>query len=211
VAATAPWTAGERLAWQRNCAGDYITVAGLLSLRPAGEGLAARLGQRPIELREGQQGRFGVRYRWLGLLPVPLGNLSLMGFQCQREGGRELLFATLDGERLMVGERLAPASSPSFASAWMGRYEARWQPDEVPTLGKAVRLVEADGRLWVEFGLHPSFGGGAMRALLQPESEVTARLVGPLADMGSVLQLLSRPGESPRVRYSGWEFERVAD
>lgn len=213
VPAAAPWTSAQRSALQQACSGDFITVAGVLRVRPQGDWVTARLLDRRLELQAGENGRFGLRYRWLGLVPVPLGALSQMGFECTQVDGRDLLFATLDGERLVVGERLRPAAAswPDLESRWLGRYEAVWQPGEVPTLGREVRLLQSDGLLWVEFGLHPAFGGSRMRALVQPESDTRARLPGPLAEGGAVLQRVSRPGEAPRVRYSGWEFQRVGD
>ena len=211
VPAKTPWSDAQRAALQRDCVGDVITVAGLLRIRADGGWVSARLGDRRIALLEGEDGRVGLRYRWLGMVPIPLGPLSQMGFECRRTAERNLLFATLDGERLMVGERLppAPAAPPSYTGQWLGRYEAIWQPGEVPTVGREVRLLQADGRLWVEFALHPAFGGSTMRVLLQPESETTARFPGPLADGGAVLQVISQPGQPARVRYSGWEFQRV--
>jgi hypothetical protein len=50
-----------------------------------------------------------------------------------------------------------------------------------------------------------------MRILMQPESETTALLPGPLADSGARLRVNSKPGEPARVHYSGWEFVRVGD
>jgi hypothetical protein len=86
-----------------------------------------------------------------------------------------------------------------------------WQPDDDPILGREIRLMQADGRLWVEFSIHPAFGGGRMRVLMQPESETTARLPGPLADGGTLLSVNSKPGEQTRVHYSGLELVRVGD
>ena len=211
--AAVPWTSSDWAALQRDCAGDYITLAGLLSLRPEGERLVARVGDRAIELREGEAGRFGIRYRWLGLLPVSLGALSDMGFQCDRVGDRQLLFATLDGQRLLAGERLPtpPQPLPAFTNGWLGRYRAQLQPDEVATLGATgdVLVLQAEGRLWVEYSLHPAFGGQRIRALLRPESATSARVIGPLADTGPVMQITSNPGQPTRARFSGWDFERV--
>jgi CubicO group peptidase (beta-lactamase class C family) len=205
--------AEDKSALQRDCVGDYLTTAGLLRVRSQGDWVTARLGERSVDLLPGEGGRFGLRYRWLGLVPIPLGPLSLMGFECRQTAGRTLIFATLDGQRLMVGDRLQPAPPawPGYTSRWLGRYEAIWQPGEVPSVGREVRLLQADGRLWVEFSTHPAFGGGRMRILMQPESETTALLPGPLADSGARLRVNSKPGEPARVHYSGWEFVRVGD
>jgi hypothetical protein len=72
-------------------------------------------------------------------------------------------------------------------------------------------VLRADGRLWVEYRLHPAFGGVPVRAPLQPISARAARLVGPLADTGPVAELVSEEGARPAVRFSGWTFERIGD
>lgn len=208
-----PWSAAQWQALRAACAGDYMTLAGPVSLRESGGRLKALAGETELELREGAEGRFGLGYRVLGLLPVSLGPLASMGFECRRIEGRQVLLAVQDGERLLAGERLPEARLPAEAEAWPGRYRPRLLPGEVGTLAPPgeVRVLRAGGRLWVEYRLHPAFGGAPLRVPLQPLGPDSARLVGPLADTGPVLQRVSEPGVPPRVRFSGWTFERIGD
>jgi len=206
--ASEPWTDDQRQAVQRACVGEHATVAGPLSIHADGPRLSATLGERRLELLEGEQGRLGLRYRVLGLVPVSLGPLSGMGLVCERVAGREVLLGILDGQRLLVGERLPPAGPlAAAASAWIGRYRARLAPGEVASVG-AVQVGTAAGRLWVEHTLNPAFGGQRVRSALLPLSDTRARLVGPLADAGPVAALETRAGQAPLIRFSGWVFER---
>lgn len=211
--AAQPWSAAQWQALREACAGDYMTLAGPVSLRPAGGRLKALAGERELELREGADGRFGLGYRLLGLLPVSLGPLASMGFECRRIDGRQVLLAVQDGERLLAGERLPEARLPPEAETWPGRYRAQVAPGEVMSLAPPgeVRVLRADGRLWAVYRLHPAFGGVPVRAPLQPISARAARLAGPLADTGPVAELISLPGAAPQVRFSGWTFERIGD
>ena len=136
-----------------------------------------------------------------------------MGFECRQVQGRQVLVAVLDNERLVAGEKLPPASLPSYVARWTGRYRPRLLDGETVALSTVdeVRVFPSEGRLWVEYKLHRAFGGGAQVALLQPISETAARAVGPLADVGPMVQIEDRNGESPRVRFSGWTFDRVGD
>ena len=208
-----PWPDAQRQAVHQACIGDYTTVAGPVAIRAQGNGLQARLGLdgQALEMREGQNGRLGLRYRLLGLLPVALGPLAAFGFSCERLAGRDLLVGTVDGQRLLVGERLPPAPPlPEGAAAWAGRYRQRLAPGELVMTG-AVQVELADGRLWVSFNLHPAFGGQRVRTLLWPESPTRARLLGPLVGTGGVIQLQPPAGgEPPIVRFSGSVFDRVA-
>lgn len=213
--AAQPWSDDERRQWRERCAGDYVTVAGPVSLRADGDRLAAGIDGRSIEVLEGREGRFGLRYRVLGLLPVALGPLSAMGFECRSIEGRPVLIAVQDGERMLVGQRVAAGTiSAAQAAAWVGRYRPQIAADEIPTLAADgdVLVRWAEGRLWVEYRLHEAFGGARVRALLAPIDERTMRVIGPLADTGPVATLVaSEPTAARRFRFSGWVFERVGE
>lgn len=207
------WSAQQWQAVRTTCAGDYMTLAGPVSLRPDGQRLSVDAGERRLELREGEAGRFGLRYRLVGLWPIELGSLSKMGFECRQVQGRQVLIAVLDGERMVAGEKLPPASLPSYVARWAGRYRPRLAEGETAALSTVdeVRVFQSEGRLWVQYKLHRAFGGGVQVALLLPISESTARAVGPLADVGPMVHIEDGKGESLLVRFSGWTFERIGD
>jgi len=206
-----PWSPEQWRAVRTGCAGDYITLAGPLALRADGERMSVHAGEQGLELREGEAARFGLRYRLGGLLPIELGLLSKMGFECRPVQGRQVLIAVLDGEQMLAGERLDPASLPAYVTRWIGRYKPRLAEDEIPSLATTdeVSVYQAGGRLWVKYTLHKAFGGAAVQATLLPMSETAARVVGPLADFGPVVQIEGHGDEAARFRFSGWMFDRV--
>ena len=205
-----PWGEAQRAAVHRACAGDYATLAGPVTIEAQGRDLKAVMGaaEQTLELREGEGGRLGLRYRVLGLWSANLGPLGELGLLCERLAGRDVLIGVMDGQRLLVGERLpARTPLPAAAASWVGRYRQLRLPGEVPTTYD-VQVSVADGRLWVANRIHPAFGGQRVRTLLWPESDTRARLLGPLADTGPVVTLQPRPGQPPLIRFSGAVFER---
>jgi hypothetical protein len=206
------WTSDQWQSVRAACAGDYMTPLGLASVKPKGQGLSARVGDRQFEAREGEAGRIGVRYRLAATFPIKHGFQSEIGFECTQVDGRHVLFAVLDGERVLVGERLSEPSLPTDISRWTGHYKPRLLEGEVPFVtDKGVRVFEGDGRLLAEYQIHSDFGGEKIRVLLQPISETMVRVVGPLSDTGPVMHLESEKDEVPRFRFSGWTFDRVAE
>ena len=207
------WTGAQWESVRTACAGDYMTLLGLASVKPEGRGLSVQFDDRKLEVREGEAGRFGLRYRLVGLFPIKLGTLSEMGFECTQIDGRHVLLAVMNGERMLVGEKLPEPSLPADASRWTGHYKPRLLEGEISMFDsdKGVRVFQSDGRLWAEYQTHSVLGGAKLRALLHPISETVLRAVGPLSDTGPVVQLISEKDEAPRFRFSGWVFERVSE
>jgi CubicO group peptidase (beta-lactamase class C family) len=207
-----PWSDAQRSAVHRACLGDYATLAGPVTIVAKSSDLKAVMGagEQTLELQEGEDGRLGLRYRVLGLWTVNLGPLGELGLRCEKVAGRDVLIGVVDGQRLLVGERLpARVALPAAAASWVGRYQQRRVPGEVSTASN-VQVWQAGGRLWVGYTIHPAFGGQKVRTMLWPESDTRARLIGPLADTGPVVTLQPRPGQPPLIRFSGAVFEREA-
>ena len=204
------WTDAQWQSVRTACAGDYVTFSGqIASLKPKGSGLSVRYADRRFEVREGEAGRFGVRYRLIGLFPVNIDTLSEIGFECTQIDGRHVLLAVSGGERILIGERLPEPSLPTDVSRWTGRYKAHLLEGEVSVFDPVVRVFQDDGRLWVEGQPHEVFGGEKIRLLLQPISETTLRGIGPFSDMGPVVEI--EKSEVPRFRFLGQVFERIAE
>ncbi|MCL2021461.1 MAG: beta-lactamase family protein [Betaproteobacteria bacterium] len=209
--ATQAWTDAQWQSARTACAGDYMTPFGFASIKPKGLKLRARYYDRWFEMREGEMGRLGLRYRLAGIFPIELGTLSEIGFECTLIDGRPVLLSVFDGKRMLIGEKLPEPSLPTNVSNWIGRYKPRLLEGESADidLDIGVRIFQADGRLWVEYRTHSEED---VRMLLQPVSETAVRVVsGPLTDTGSVVQLENEKDEASRFRFSGWIFDRVAE
>jgi CubicO group peptidase (beta-lactamase class C family) len=61
------WTSAQWESVRTACVGDYMTPLGLASIKSKDQGLSVQLDDRKLEVREGEAGRFGLRYRLAGL------------------------------------------------------------------------------------------------------------------------------------------------
>lgn len=213
VPAAQPWADAAL----RACVGDYTTPAGGVSVRLQQGRLRARVGDQTLDLVEGEHGALGLRYKLGGLIPVPLGPLGDLAIACRQIAGHDVLVATLDGQDMLVGDRLSPVTGPpgtdalaaSFSAA-IGRYAPELAPGERPTFD-AVTLGITDGRFWIQPQLTAAFGGDAsLRFPVLPLSDDQALLPGPLADSGPIVTRVSSPDGLLRFRFAGATFRRLA-
>ncbi len=208
VPATRPW-ADDAL---RACVGNYTTPAGGVSVALQGGSLRAQMAGRTLDLVEGDHGALGLRYKLGGLIPIALGPLDALGIACRRIDGHDVLVATLDGQAMLVGDRLRPPASPLLQPflAETGRYLPDLAPGERPMFD-AVTLGVTDGRFWIQPQVTAAFGGDAsLRFPVQPLSDDAAVLPGPLADVGPVITRVSSPDGLVRFRFAGATFHKLA-
>lgn len=213
VPVKAPWSMAQREAARSACIGDYVSMVGPASIQPHGENLRVGIFGRQLAMREGQNGQYGLSFKLGGLISVNLGPLSQMGFECTAVAGRNVLVATLDGERIVAGERLSTAVLPKDADGWVGNYRWLRNPNDfqMPGADGQISVFIAGDRIWVEHRIEGGPGGSKTRLALQPISESTARVIGPLADTGPVVQRVNNDGGALRFRFSGMTFERIPD
>lgn len=218
----AAWTDAARAA----CQGDYLTPAGVLSVAAEPDRLRGRLDDRPLQLLEGQARRFAVRYRWGGWLPLPLGVIDRMGFECRAldgeaasgpeargaPGGAGHLVAHLDGQSMRVGDRLPPPRLPRDAASLVGVYRPLCAEGEVPGI-ETVTLAIARGRLWASIALPDVWSEGEPTALpVLVADDGGLSLPGPLGALGAggePLRWWREPDGQVRLRAAGWTFAPV--
>jgi hypothetical protein len=207
------WTQDQWQSGKTAYTGDYVTVLGFLSIKPEGSGLSAQLDGHQLEVREGEAGRLGLRYRLPDIAEGNLGLFSEAGFEYTQVDNRHVLFAVIKGKRRLFGERLAEQSSlPPNISRWIGRYNPRLLEGECTAFDfdEGLEVLQANGRLCVELRIHPALGGQQFRLVLQPVSETVLRAIGPLSDTGPVMQWIEEKDEAPSFCFLGWGFDRVA-
>jgi hypothetical protein len=156
----------------------------------------------------GEDGRLGLRFKLLGLLTLPLGNLERLELQARRIAGRDVLVARLAGQEMLVGERLPPATGaphPELAGTWVPQLA----PGEYRVL-QDVRVAVDGGRLLVETRLANMAEAEPTRIPMRLLSEHEAVALGPLGDSGEVVRWRSADG-GLRAQFAGYEFSRRID
>ena len=203
-----PWSDGTRQA----CVGEYLTPAGVVNIDRNGDGLRVRVADRSLEAVEGEEAWAGLRYKLAGLIPVSLGMLSDLGVQCRTVNGRAVLVGRLDGQELMIGDRLPPTQAalpPSYATL-VGRYEPVLLPGERATL-ESVEVQVDGGRLWAQARLAKAFGGQTTPRLpMRAVSDDEALLIGPLAEGGEIVRRRRGEDGGEQLVAAGSTFRKVS-
>ncbi len=165
------------------------------------------------DLLEREDGRFGLRYQMLGLLPVSLGSLNTMGFSRRSLDGRELITAREYGRDSLFGEKLpAAALMPTLAPAlrkfvdtYSGNYTAVDTGDDKVEFS-GVRLFEDQGVLMaeVQYTGRPQ----TRRFILRPISTTQALVLGSLADGGDLIQGVTQGDAQVELQAMGLRFRK---
>jgi len=195
-----PWRPEELEVWP----GDYSTLAGHVRVSRDGERLHADLAGTRFELIPDSQGRAGLRYRLLGLLPVPIGRLGEIALERRQIAGRDVLVAHAEGGALLAGERMRPEGSGS-GPALTGRWRPQAGTPEAALIDH-VEVFEDAGVLLSRSVLHAVGGNDAPAVPLRRLDARRVEVLGVLASGGEVAEL-SEDGR--RVRYSGMTLERA--
>jgi CubicO group peptidase (beta-lactamase class C family) len=203
--AAQPWPA-EKL---QPYVGDYTTQFGHIRIRLDGTRLRADALGRSFNLVPRSDGLLGIEYKLLGLLPIDLGPVDVIGISRRKVAGRDVLVASVGAQEMLLGERIAP---PKDIEAWrkrLGRYEIANAGDDHTFVDK-VALTEERGFVIVELTITDQMGP-PQRLVLQPLSDHSAMLLGPLADGGGTLRCATAEGGTEQCSIAGYALKRVAN
>lgn len=195
-----PWRPEELAVWP----GHYSTLAGHVRVSRDGERLHADLAGIRFELIPDSQGRAGLRYRLLGVLPVPIGRFGEIALERRQIAGRDMLVAHAKGGAMLAGERMRPDGSGPGPSL-TGRYRPQAGTPEAALIDH-VEVYEEAGVLLSRSVLHAEGGSDAPAVPLRRIDARRVEVLGVLASGGEVAEL-SEDGR--RVRYSGMTLERA--
>lgn len=185
--------------------GRYATIAGVVELTKKSDYLRAEIMGTSMRLVPRPDGLLGLQYRVLGIFPVSLGELGQIGVSRATVAGREIVKATMNGQELLVGERIQPVP---ISEAWQkraGEYDIVNVGDDA-VLVERVRLRQDNGLLLVEYSM-PLFAAGRMSLAIMPISDSEAVISGLGRGMGETIRSVTFKGEE-MLRYSGYLLKR---
>jgi CubicO group peptidase (beta-lactamase class C family) len=197
-----PWT--ELQAYE----GHYATMAGVVGVSNEGDHLRAEVMNTPLSLVPRSDGLLGLRYRLLGLIPISLGNLEQVGISRDTVSRREIVKATMNGQELLVGERIKPSPIPESWQKRVGEYEIVNAGNDAVLVEK-VRLRQDKGLLLVEYAM-PLFVDGRMSLAITPLSGSEAVICGLGRGAGETVRAVTVGGEE-MLQYSGYMLRKVPD
>ena len=191
--------------------GNYTTLMGYVRIYSKdGKSLQVDALGHTAQLRERGDGRFGLSYKLLGLLPVNLGSLGTIGLSRRTLEGREVLVAHEGPREALAGERIATtAIDPDlrqFVDRHLGKYEVTNSGDGKVEI-TSVQFLEDNGVFIAEVGVADE--KQTLRVVLKPISGTQAIALGPLGDRGEMVEALPNKNGQIEVQALGLTFRKV--
>ena len=191
--------------------GNYTSLMGYVRIHSKdGKSLQIDALGHTAQLREREDGRFGLSYKLLGLLPVNLGNLGTIGLSRRTMDGREILVAHEGPREALAGERITTIAIASdirrFVEQHLGKYEVTNSGDGKVEI-TSVQFLEDNGVFIAEVGVADE--KQTLRVVLKPISGTQAIALGPLGDRGEMVEALPNKNGQIEVQALGLTFRKV--
>jgi hypothetical protein len=151
--------------------GYFDTVVGLVKVSNRFGDLNADVMGRTFQLPPQSDGWLGVRYKFLGLVPVSVSALDDIHLSMNRISGRDVLVGRIGNETTVLGEKLRKSPDQKWLMDYVGKYELL-NPDSGPTPSH-ISLQHEDGMFIGEctFAEMPGF---VLRVGIDPVSDTEA-------------------------------------
>ncbi|MBI5592668.1 MAG: beta-lactamase family protein [Deltaproteobacteria bacterium] len=185
--------------------GRYATMAGVIGITKKSDYLQAYLMNNSFRLVPRPDGLLGLQYRLLGIIPISLGELDQVGISRATVAGREIVKASMNGQEVLVGERITPVPISEAWQTRVGEYEIANAGDDAILVDK-IRLRRDNGLLQLEYAM-PLFIDGRMSIAIAPLSDKEALIYGLGRGMGETIRVVTVGGEE-RLQYSGYLFKK---
>lgn len=192
---------------QQSFAGHYATSLGFATISESGGKLRAEAMGKSFNLVARGDGRFGLQYRLLGMIPISFPGLSEIGLSRDKIAGREILLANIGGQRFLAGEKITPVPVSEKWMARLGEYEiinakgGAFRPDK-------ITLRYRDGFLMVETVMR-DLGAEPIRMAVMPVSDTELIVLGLGRGMGETIRVETIDGEE-HTFYSGYILKKAS-
>ncbi|OAI26293.1 MULTISPECIES: serine hydrolase domain-containing protein [Methylomonas] len=187
---------------QQSAAGQYATALGYIQLTADGDTLATELNGKSLDLVGRDDGKFGIRYKLLGLLPIQPKQLAEVGVSVRHVDGHDLALAHWQGETFVLGEKIQPVPIPESMRSRLGEYEIVNLAEGEAMVPEKCALRERDGFLMLEYSI-PAFDMNNLTFPIAPVSENAAVILGLGRGMQETVRLETINGQE-FVAYSGY-------
>ena len=181
--------------------GNYATMAGVIGITKKSDYLQADVMGTTLRLVPRIDGQLGLRYKLLSLIPISLGDLDKVGISRATLEGREIVKAGMNGQELLLGERIKPVPIPESLQKRVGEYEIANAGDDAILFDK-IRVRLDKGLLLVEYGM-PLFTDKKMSIAISPLSDRELMINGLGRGMGETIRIVNVDGEE-MIQYSGY-------
>ena len=188
-------------------AGWYATIAGPVHVALQSGNLETELMNKKMRLVPLANGRLGLRYKLLGLIPVSLGDLDYLSISRATVAGHEIISSrSLDQKEFLLGEKIKPVPVPEKWLRRVGEYEITNPGDDL-FVPDRHRLRYADGLLFLDY-FDPTAELSAVTFALLPVSDTEAVISGLGRNMGETIRAITINGKEA-LSYSGYILKRI--
>jgi CubicO group peptidase (beta-lactamase class C family) len=203
VAADGPTTLEDLQSY----AGWYSTIAGPVNVRLLSGTLKTEVLNRKMNLIPSAEGGLGLRYKFIGLIPVSLGDLDYLRISRAEVAGHEVIASrSLDGKLFLLGERIKQIPVPQQWLQRTGEYEVVNAGDDLFAPCQH-RLRYADGFLFLDY-FDPAAEKTAVAYALMPVSDTEAVISGLGRYMGDTIRAVTIDGKE-MLYYSGYFLKKI--
>jgi CubicO group peptidase (beta-lactamase class C family) len=182
--------------------GQYATELGYIKLTADGDTLATELNGSSMDLVGRDDGKFGIRYKLLGLIPIQPKQLAEVGVSVRHVDGHDLALAHWQGQTFVLGEKIQPVPIPEAMRSRLGEYEIVNLAEGEAMVPENCALRERDGFLMLEYSI-PAFDMNNLAFPITPVSENAAVILGLGRGMQETVRLETINGQE-FVAYSGY-------
>jgi hypothetical protein len=185
--------------------GRYDTLMGIADVSAASDYLKVAFKNRTLRLIPRADGLFYLQYKWLGLIPISLGELNTIGISQALIQGHDILIGHRDGHEFLAGEKIQPVP---LSKTWLqraGKYQCLNRGNDVVLYDK-VRLRHNNGLLFMDFSV-PLFSKKTITIALKPISDSEALIYGLGRGKEETIRFIKHEGEEV-FRYSGYLFKK---
>lgn len=196
--ATRPLTQQE----QENLAGQYATALGYVNLQKQGDALVTEIKESSLDLVRRADGKAGVRYLLMGLIPIQPDELAEIGFSVTSRAGHEVALVHTHDRAFVIGEKIKPAPIPEHWQKQLGEYEIINLAQGEGMIPEKCALRERDGFLMLEYSI-PAFDMNNLAFPIEPVSDHEAIILGLGRGMRETVRLVNVDGQE-RIAYSGY-------
>jgi CubicO group peptidase (beta-lactamase class C family) len=191
---------------QQTGAGYYATALGYIKLTPDGDYLITELDGNSMDLVAREDGKFGVRYKLLGLFPVQPDKLAELGLSFRSIEGHDLALGSWEDETFVLGEKIKPVPFLASLRSLLGEYEIVNLAEGESLVPEKCALRELDGFLMLEYSI-PAFGMNDLVFPIMPVSDNEAIILGLGRGMRETVRLMTINGKK-FVAYSGYLLKK---
>lgn len=203
-----PVAAAATLAPAVDVSGHYASFLGRITVTNEADSPRALALGKTFALERRADGSYGVQYRLLGLIPIPLSMLSEVSVRPARIAGQSFVVAKYKDHVLRFAQKIPRAPLPT---AWQKRLGV-WEAVDRDALLDLVELERIelrydDGVLYFYYSL-PGWLGLEVLVPVNPVSDTELVLHGTGWLMGETVRVIRRDGEE-QLRYSGYKLRRL--